>query len=272
MEVSKIRDDNYYQITGWMINRLNLKGTPLKVFAIIYGFSQDGESEFNGSRQYLVDFTNSSKPTVDKALDELCESEYIFKNSKVINNIKINSYKVNLPLVRELCWGSKETLPPRKETLQGGGKETLPNNKSLDNKEDNKEDKEKKERKPAVANSFDTLIENYLSDDGKSIKYQDAEERRELLKEWLKVRKAKRAAMTDRAIELNLNKLDNLAFKSKMSVVEYLKEVICRGWAAFFEIKNYNDSEAKKGCETNEKVPNNLTQEEFRKITGGVYL
>ena len=49
--------------------------------------------------------------------------------------------------------------------------------------------------------------------------------------------------MTDRAIELNLKKLNNLAEKSNMSVVEYLKEVICRGWQAFFEIKDYNNSQ-----------------------------
>ena len=45
--------------------------------------------------------------------------------------------------------------------------------------------------------------------------------------------------MTDKAIQMNIDKLDNLAKKSNMSVVEYLKEVICRGWAVFFEIKPY---------------------------------
>ena len=50
MAESKVKDENYYQITGWMINRLGLKGAKLNIFAIIYGFSQDGESEFSGSR------------------------------------------------------------------------------------------------------------------------------------------------------------------------------------------------------------------------------
>ena len=60
-----------------------------------------------------------------------------------------------------------------------------------------------------------------------------------MLGDWLKVRKSKRAAMTDRAIELNLEKLDRLANESNLSVVEYLKEVICRGWQAFYPIKDY---------------------------------
>ena len=100
--------------------------------------------------------------------------------------------------------------------------------------------KKSKESKQAT---FDDLISKYLSDDGINYKYQDAQERRELLQEWLKVRKAKRAAMTNRAIELNLQKLNELARQSNMSVTEYLQEVICRGWAAFFVVNNYNSKQ-----------------------------
>ena len=83
----------------------------------------------------------------------------------------------------------------------------------------------KKERKN---NSFDSIIAAYTTD----------AETTELLQEWLKVRKAKRAAMTDRAIQMNIDKLDKLAHESRMTVVEYLSEVIRRGWAAFYAIKN----------------------------------
>ena len=87
----------------------------------------------------------------------------------------------------------------------------------------------KQERKKE-SGSFDKMIANYSNGN---------QEIAELLKEWLKVRKAKRAAMTDKAIELNLNKLDRLAMESRMSVSEYLREVICRGWQAFYPINNY---------------------------------
>lgn len=96
--------------------------------------------------------------------------------------------------------------------------------------------KDKKERKK---NSFDSIIDHYLCPDGMSVRFEDHAERRELLQEWLKVRKAKRAAMTDRAIQMNIDKLDKLARESRMTVVEYLKEVICRGWAAFYAINDY---------------------------------
>ena len=63
----------------------------------------------------------------------------------------------------------------------------------------------------------------------------------------MKVRKAKRSAMTDRAIELNLNKLDELARESNLTVAGYLKEVICRGWQAFYPIKTYNTKQEQAG-------------------------
>ena len=40
-------------------------------------------------------------------------------------------------------------------------------------------------------------------------------------------------------MQKNRNKLDRLAMESRMSVSEYLREVICRGWQAFYPINNY---------------------------------
>lgn len=102
----------------------------------------------------------------------------------------------------------------------------LNTNKSNTNKSSTKELKESKKA------SFDSLIETYS---------RGNEKVKELLGEWLKVRKAKRAAMTDRAIELNLQKLDRLAKESKMSVADYLEEIIRRGWQAFYAIKTYGN-------------------------------
>ena len=142
--MNKIKDDNYFQISGWMINRLNLKGAMLLVYAIIYGFSQDGECEFKGSRQYLCDFIGVTKPTIDKALDDLCKKNLIVKISEIYNNVVFNKYKINRGMLNFTT--SKEILPPSKETLQGGSKETLPpsketlpNNNIDNNNIDNKE-------------------------------------------------------------------------------------------------------------------------------------
>lgn len=97
-------------------------------------------------------------------------------------------------------------------------------------KESNTKESKTKGKKKESKTTFDQIFADYTSD----------EKTKELLGEWLKVRKAKRAALTDRAIKMNIEKLDSLAAESKMSVNEYLSEVIRKGWAAFYPIISYN--------------------------------
>ena len=86
-----IKNESYYVINGWMINELKLKGVALNVFAIIYGITQDGTSVFSASRQYLADFTTTTRPTIDKALNELIDLKLIIKETNIINNVLFNS-------------------------------------------------------------------------------------------------------------------------------------------------------------------------------------
>ena len=135
MGESKVKDDNFFLVSGWMLNRLNLKGVALQVFSIIYGFSQDGETCFTGSLQYLMDFTNASKPTIIKALKELVDAGLLLKIENEMNGVKFNKYKANLLVVKNFNGGSQDSLPGgSKETLLGGSKETLPNKEIKDNK------------------------------------------------------------------------------------------------------------------------------------------
>lgn len=105
-----IQNENYFMIQGWMINELKLKGNDLLIFAIIYGFSQDNESEFYGSRQYLADWLQVSLPTIDKSLKNLIEKNLIIKREEIINNVRFNRYKISLQVVKNLYRGSKEFL------------------------------------------------------------------------------------------------------------------------------------------------------------------
>lgn len=117
-----MKSENFVIIQGWMCNELELKGNDLLVFALIYGFSQDGESTFHGSRNYIANTFNISRPTVDKALQNLVDKQYIIKYETDDFNAP-NTYAVNIQVVKKLYMGSKETL-------QGGSKETLLNNTS----------------------------------------------------------------------------------------------------------------------------------------------
>lgn len=128
--------ENYITIQGWMVSELKLSSNNLLTFALIYGFCQDGESEFKGSINYICKWLNCSRPTAIKSLKFLCDNNLIIKTVKNINDVNFNRYKVNLPVVKKFNLGSKETLQGGKETLHGGSKETLPNNNILDNNND----------------------------------------------------------------------------------------------------------------------------------------
>ena len=104
----KVQNENYYVIQGWMVNCLGLRGFSINVFAIIYGFSQDGESEFKGNREYLAKFSGASVRTIDKILHELVEQELITKVADNINGVIHNRYRVNLEKIKNFT--SKKTL------------------------------------------------------------------------------------------------------------------------------------------------------------------
>ena len=139
MAESKVRDDNFFLVSGWMLNRLGLKGTALHVFAIIYGFSQDGEGSFTGSLQYLCDFTNTTKKPVIKALKELTDMGYVLKTENTINGVKFNTYKTSPLVVEKLHRGSGEITPGVVEKVHRGSGETPPNNKDINKPLKNKD-------------------------------------------------------------------------------------------------------------------------------------
>ena len=124
----------YINIQWWMAQRLKLSGNELLTYAIVYGFSQDSESAFLESSKYVSYALRVSRPTAIKALDSLTSKGLIIKTQEKINDIVFNRYKANLQVIKDFD-------RPYKETLQGGYKETLHNNKykELNNKEINKD-------------------------------------------------------------------------------------------------------------------------------------
>ena len=98
-----MNDNNFYVVHGWMMSKLKLKNKELSTFAIIYGFSQDGENVYNGGLSYLEEWTCSSKKTVIETLKKLVEKKYLIKTTKVINNITFNEYKANIDFINDVC-------------------------------------------------------------------------------------------------------------------------------------------------------------------------
>jgi len=141
--------DNYLVIQGWMVSELNLSGNDLLTYALIYGFSQDGETEFTGSINYLCKWLNCSRPTSIKSLKFLNEKNLIIKSVNTINGVSFNRYKISLGVVKNLNRGSKETL-------LGGSKETLPNNTTINNTNNNIE-----KRKLKFAETIKPFVDKY---------------------------------------------------------------------------------------------------------------
>ncbi len=97
-----INDNNYMTIQGWMISKLKLKGVAKEAFAVIWGFTQDGNTKYQGSARYITKWTGCSMNTARKVLAELVELDYIIKNTINVNGVQFNEYAVNIEYINSL--------------------------------------------------------------------------------------------------------------------------------------------------------------------------
>lgn len=119
-----INPNAYYTVQGWMREELGLKGNALAVYAIIYGFSQDGASEYAGSARYLADWLGCSKQTILTCLADLTEKGYLVKRTIKQNGVTFCNYLAARPLQNATAEGGKEITPPVKNFDQGGQENT----------------------------------------------------------------------------------------------------------------------------------------------------
>jgi predicted transcriptional regulator len=216
-----IKDTNFITIQGWMRTKFGLKGNDLLVYAVIYGFSQTDGAKFTGSRKYLAEWCGCSMATVDRTLNTLIDKGLISKTAYITKHgYRAVEYSATYPT----SINDRLEADPQTETTDDPRTPDYEPQPLLD--EPQAPAQPKKTRK---AKSFDTIIDAYTSDPTT----------KDLLGAWLQNRKAKRSVMTDRAIQGNINKLDQCARESRMSVNDYLDEVVCRGWSSFFTIENY---------------------------------
>lgn len=254
--MSAVKDNNFIAIQGWMRTKLNLKGNELLIYALIYGFSQDGESRFKGTRKYIADWCGCSLNTVDRALSSLVNKGLLAKyphtdefGSRLVDYATIPPTAEPTP-AHAVAQSPTTAQAPAQNSWSDTTNANVEQFQPL-NAEPKPQPQPKKTRK---AKSFDAIIDAYTNDP----------ETKDLLGAWLQNRKAKRAPMTDRAIQGNINKLDQCAQASHMSVNEYLDEVICRGWGSFFVIDNYRHTGYQKPQQQSQQPHWDLTEEELR--------
>ena len=109
-----IPKESYFCVQSWMVTELKLKGTELIIYAIIYGFSQDGKSYYSGSAAYLAEFSGVTTRAVFNILGKLCERNLLRKQEKIVNGIKLVDYAAT-----RTGWYEKTSVGMKK--VQGGG-------------------------------------------------------------------------------------------------------------------------------------------------------
>lgn len=101
-------DPTYIVILGWM-RELNISLVERTVYAVIYGFSQDGGSTFNGSRQYLADWCGCTTKTIDAAIRKLIDRGLMTKHERYVSGVKFCGYSANFPTREKISLPGKNT-------------------------------------------------------------------------------------------------------------------------------------------------------------------
>lgn len=128
----------FYTIYSWMRDELNLSGTELDCYAVIYCLSQ-GDNEYIAGIKNLMQLLHKSEPTIIVSLKSLTEKGLVEKKPVVVNNATRYYYKAIKPSLKP----AKEILGGTLNNLSGG---TLNNLTRINNiKEENKKENNKKE-------------------------------------------------------------------------------------------------------------------------------
>ena len=81
-----MKENNYITIPGFLRTRLDLKGSELIITALIYGYSQDGNSWFMGKTEYIAEWAGITEKNVLRSLKSLTEKGILEKKEMFVNN------------------------------------------------------------------------------------------------------------------------------------------------------------------------------------------
>lgn len=123
MSKRKVREKSYVTIQAFMVNELHLSGNELITYAVIYGFSQDDNSWFVGSRSYLAAWCQTSEKSVTNNLKKLLDRGLLRKRTKTEHGCTFNDYQAVVPS----SIGGKKVPSTGEESSSGTGEESSPN-------------------------------------------------------------------------------------------------------------------------------------------------
>lgn len=197
-----VQPNNYLTIQGWMLTDLHLKGSDLILYALIYGFTQDGESEFSGSITYMQQWAGITRQSVLNVLERLQAAGLIEKQKTTVNGIAVCRYRTTD--------GGSQKIRPVVKNFDGGSVKITPNNNS-DNININN-------NTITGAKGFDFRSELLAA--GVTAEVADA---------WLQVRKNKRATNSKIALDAVLKEIA----KAGMTPDDGIKMAVVNSWQGF---------------------------------------
>lgn len=253
-----MKENTYIVIQSWMVTELDLKGTELIVYATIYGFSQDGESRFKGSRQYLAKWCNGTTRSVQTALNSLVDRGLIQKFENMVNNVKLCEYAVNFTP------GEKTSPPDEKSSLNNIVDNIEESNIINDistqeqddfsskgySKEELRDDflgSAKKSRAKRPINRRPTLFDKCVAEIDK---FTDLPDLRDKLIQFLKIRlEVKDKPFGVESWKGMLKKLDQAVAECQREYVDVVQQSIDKGWLSFYPITQKADKKEAVFCD-----------------------
>ena len=228
----------YIVIQDWMISDLQLKGNELLTYALIYGFSQDGESEFKGSLKYISEFLGVSKRTAQRSIENLVDRGIVEKRVEEISGVKFNRYmaheKADTPIdkmttgYRQNDHGGIDKMTPwYSQNDHGGIVKMTTNNTNIYNTNNNTSNNTKDKGAPAKKEP-----EQYFEDEELNNKFL----------EFLAMRKrVRKPVQTDRGMKMLLTSLHKLSGGDVGLMKQIIDQSLDNEWKKFFAVKTGND-------------------------------
>ena len=204
---------SYTKINNDLLRLGDLKANTKILLLILISYENEVEGYSYPSQSRLLKETSLSKATLLKCLNELEGKGYIKRVKEKGEN---NKYYIASSIKIDTDTSAKNS------TTTSAKNDTATSTKISTLKELNKNKKEKKENKT----DLDKIIEAYTSNDLLI----------EALKDFIKMRKAIKRPLTDRAMKGILNKLDNYA-SDDLEKIEVLENSIVNCWQGIFPIK-----------------------------------
>ena len=109
MKVKK--KQSYISLLDWMVEKYHLKGNELIAYALIYGFSQDGESEYKGSYAYLCKWLGVDRATAIRILKRLESKGLLTKRQTLANGKVANQWVAETPEALDVTPAGPKTSP-----------------------------------------------------------------------------------------------------------------------------------------------------------------